>query len=121
MGDLNDNPTNESIKSHLQTNNDKTTIKENELFDTMEDLHQSGLGTISYKDKWDLFDQFIISKSLLEDKGKLHYSSSHIFDKDFVKEPEGKYKGQPFRTYAGTKYLGGYSDHFAVYLILAKN
>lgn len=121
MGDLNDDPFNESVKVHLQTNADKTTLKEKELFNAMEGLQKEGLGTIAYKDNWNLFDQFIISKSLVNDgKGKLHFLSSHIFNKDFVKEPEGKYKGQPFRTYAGTKYLGGYSDHFAVYLILTK-
>lgn len=121
MGDLNDNPSNESIKINLQTNSDKTGLKEKELFDTMEDLQKKGLGTICYKDKWDLFDQFIISKSLVDDKkGKLHFLSSQIFNNDFVKEPDGKYKGQPFRTYAGSKYLGGYSDHFAVYLLLEK-
>ena len=26
----------------------------------------------------------------------------------------GKYKGTPFPTYGGKKYLGGYSDHFPV-------
>ena len=36
----------------------------------------------------------------------------NIFDKDFLKQ----YKGNPFRTYAGYKYKGGFSDHFPVYL-----
>jgi hypothetical protein len=26
----------------------------------------------------------------------------------------GKFQGAPFPTYGGTRYLGGYSDHFAV-------
>jgi len=29
---------------------------------------------------------------------------------------ERKFQGRPFRTYAGTRYLGGYSDHFPVYV-----
>ncbi|MDB9961500.1 endonuclease, partial [Oceanihabitans sp.] len=33
----------------------------------------------------------------------------------------GKYKGSPFRTYAGKKYKGGYSDHFPVYITLKKH
>ena len=121
MGDLNDDPINESVKMHLRTNENKKMIKENELYNTMENIHKTGIGTISYKDKWNLFDQLIISKSLLnEDKNKLRFSSSHIYNATILAEGEGKYKGQPFRTYGGTKYLGGYSDHFPVYLFLNK-
>ena len=42
-------------------------------------------------------------------------------NEDFLKIYRGRYKGQPFRTYAGRKYTGGYSDHFPVYMILKLN
>jgi hypothetical protein len=35
-------------------------------------------------------------------------------------DPKGKYKGYPLRTYAGGSYIGGYSDHFPVYLYLIR-
>jgi len=40
--------------------------------------------------------------------------------KDNLLEPQshGKYKGQPFRTFVGKKFKGGYSDHFPVYIQL---
>jgi len=43
-----------------------------------------------------------------------------IFDADFLKLYDGKYKGSPYRTYVGKKYKGGYSDHFPVYVTVKK-
>jgi len=40
--------------------------------------------------------------------------SFDIFSSDLVATRSGKYKGTPFPTYGGNRYLGGYSDHFAV-------
>ena len=39
-------------------------------------------------------------------------------NKSFLKNPSGNYKGYPFRTYGGSSFLGGYSDHFPVYMFL---
>ncbi|MGI9546079.1 MAG: endonuclease, partial [Flavobacteriaceae bacterium] len=39
----------------------------------------------------------------------------------FLTEWKGKYRGNPFRTYVGRKYKGGYSDHFPVYIQLKLN
>ncbi|MEO6346429.1 MAG: hypothetical protein ABIO60_00835, partial [Aquaticitalea sp.] len=39
-----------------------------------------------------------------------------IFDEKFLTQNDGKFKGQPFRTYLGKKYKGGFSDHFPVYI-----
>ena len=33
---------------------------------------------------------------------------------------EGQYKGYPLRTFGGSNYLGGYSDHLPSYIILLK-
>jgi len=33
---------------------------------------------------------------------------------------EGKYEGYPFKSFAGGKFLGGYSDHFPIYILLAQ-
>ena len=48
---------------------------------------------------------------------ELEYVKSDIFNEYALTEYDGKYKGNPFRTYAGDNYLGGYSDHFPVYTI----
>jgi len=46
--------------------------------------------------------------------------SAYIYQPEYLTQMKGKYKGYPNRTYAGNKYLGGYSDHFPVYLFIVK-
>ena len=33
-------------------------------------------------------------------------------------QKEGQYKGYPLRTFVGTNFQGGYSDHFPVYIYI---
>ncbi|NIK91108.1 endonuclease [Mangrovimonas sp. CR14] len=112
LGDFNDNPDTESIKN-LVNNQD--------LFNPMEQVYSKSRGTTRHDFVWDLFDQIILSTSFFERiPGTLTYLKADIFDEDFLKLFRGPFKGEPFRTYVGTKYKGGYSDHFPVYLILHK-
>jgi len=50
----------------------------------------------------------------------LQFGEADIFDEDFLKSHNGKFKGTPYRTYVGKRYKGGYSDHFPVYITLKK-
>jgi hypothetical protein len=58
----------------------------------------------------------------LVDDSKESYSfwKADIFTPAYLMDPKGKYKGYPLRTYAGGSYIGGYSDHFPVYLYLIR-
>ncbi len=114
MGDFNDDPTSKSIQSLLE---DTT------LYNPMEKLHfPKQRGSANYKNTWSLFDQILISHNFLNyEKGSHSFSKANIFDESFLKEKTGKYKGNPHRTYAGSKYLGGYSDHFPVYVVMKFN
>lgn len=110
MGDFNDDPNSVSIKHLMQSG----------LFiNPMQKLLSPHSGSAKYKGKWNLFDQILISHSFLNlEKGTHTFEKARIFAPDFLKEWKGKYKGSPFRTFAGKKFLGGYSDHFPVYLLL---
>lgn len=111
MGDFNDNPASESIKEHLMTK---------EFYNPMENLHEKGLGTLTFQKEWHLFDQIILSKAFLEENESDHnFIKAKIFNKKWLQTHKGKYKGSPFRTYIGPWYKGGYSDHFPVYICLA--
>jgi len=121
MGDLNDDPIDESVTVHLEALGDQKELKKGELYDAMYDLYDTGNGTLAYRGKWNLFDQMILTKSLTgKKKSTYKYESSHIYKVPKMVEQEGKYKGYPLRTYVGSRYFGGYSDHFPVYIILQK-
>jgi exonuclease III len=112
MGDFNDNPTNISVKKHLV--NDA-------FYNPMERLIQTGNGTLNHKKKWYLFDQIIFSKNFFNVESQKHtFKYAEVFDQHFLKIWDGKYKGNPFRTYIGKWYKGGFSDHFPVYVYLQK-
>lgn len=120
MGDFNDEPSDPSIKEIINANNDSTTLTGTSLFNAMLSLQLSGQGSYNYKKQWDMLDQIILSRTFLDPKGSLYYvpGSATIFSPEWLKETNEKFKGNPFRTYAGNNYLGGYSDHFGVYVRL---
>ncbi|VAW17930.1 FIG00652207: hypothetical protein [hydrothermal vent metagenome] len=122
MGDFNDDPTDDSLKKILKTKGNRKLIEDRDLFNPMEKLHKKGIGSLAYRDKWNLFDQFFFTESLINDEKK-NYSfwKVGVHNPPYLLSQSGKYKGYPFRTYAGGSYIGGYSDHFPVYLYLIKS
>lgn len=113
MGDFNDNPVDKSVKEHLATSN---------LYNPFEKLMGITRGSLSHYSDWYLFDQIIFSHNFFKmESGKHSFLKADIFDDDFLQEWEGRQKGLPFRTFRGKRYLGGYSDHFPVYINLKKN
>lgn len=110
MGDFNDNPGNDSIKFLSQ---------QAQLYNPMETMLSYNRGTLNHNFKWNLFDQILFSTNFFETQHNvLKFDEADIFDQTFLKQYKGKFKGQPFRTFVGKKYKGGYSDHFPVYLQL---
>lgn len=120
-GDLNDDPTSESMVGFLQTKNRAKDVKKGGLFNPMHDFYRRGLGSNAYRDNWSLFDQIVISEPLMdkESDGYFYYKAN-IFNKKFLIQRNGQYKGYPFRTFSFDKYQGGYSDHFPVYAYFVK-
>lgn len=121
MGDFNDDPNDKSISKSLgAVGNAKKLNDKNYLYNPMFNMHKSGLGTLAYRDSWNLFDQIIISKELKQDKSGVFFYKAEIENFPELKSKEGRYKGYPFRTYSGGNYSGGYSDHFPVVIYLLK-
>ena len=123
MGDLNDDPTNESVKKHINTSGNKEKIEANQLYNPMEKLYKQGIGTLAWRDVWNLFDQIIITPSMVgnDPSDSYQYYGTKVFNKTFLKQTEGRYQGYPKRSFAGGTYLGGYSYHFPVFIYLIKN
>lgn len=121
MGDFNDDPTNASIKKHLKAKRKKEDLEIKELYNPMEDMARKGLGTLAYRDNWNLFDQMIMSTELTKkDYSSYRFYKAEIYNKTYLVNSKGRYKGYPYRSYVGGGYTGGYSDHFPVYLYLVK-
>lgn len=103
MGDLNDYPSDKAPMLITEKLNPQITSISGEFG-----------GSYSYKGEWDVLDHMFTSKGMNSKKGfSIIENSGCIHSYDFLLE---EYKGAivPFRTYAGSKYLGGYSDHFPV-------
>jgi predicted extracellular nuclease len=104
MGDLNDYPSNKSVQLIAQKLQGKITDESNKFG-----------GTHNYRGEWNVLDHILISKGCY--KGSLLFSSEKgtALTREYLLST---YKGNivPYRTYGGSKYLGGYSDHLPVYI-----
>ena len=121
MGDLNDDPVSASITKGLGAKGNIKDVHEGELYNPWVDMYKKGIGTLAFQDAWGLFDQIMINYSWLNKiQTGFFYYQQHIFNKEFMVENIGRYKGYPMRTWDGNIYRGGYSDHFPTYIIVLK-
>lgn len=121
VGDLNDDPVDDSVVKHLGAKTTQKATSEGELFNTTAPLYKKGIGSLAYQDKWNLFDQIIVSHEVLgDDRSTLKYWKTEIFNKDFLTQQEGRYKGFPLRTHSGGVWTNGYSDHYPSLMWLVK-
>lgn len=112
-GDFNENPDDENLTNILYDKNHNKVLENPfvELFST------GNYSTFHYKSGL-LFDQIILSKSFFNDQSNigLSFQDAGIFKSEKISSRNKQFAGRPFRTYAGTRYLGGYSDHFPVFV-----
>lgn len=121
MGDLNDNPTNTSVKTVLKAQKDKNKVGLKGIYNPMASFYANGVGTNAYRDNWNLFDQIMLTKPLLEkDYSSFRFYKAGIFNKPYLIHNKGKYKGYPFRSFSNGGFTGGFSDHFPVYVYVIK-
>lgn len=127
MGDMNDYANNKSLIEVLKAKGTLEAVEKGDLYNYMEGLSKNWqLGSHKYQGHWGTLDHIIVSEPLLNDerKGFLRASKegAHIFAARFLLAEDTKYLGlQPFRTYAGPRYIGGFSDHLPIYIDLLFN
>jgi predicted extracellular nuclease len=110
MGDFNDNPNSKSIKLLEEESN---------LYNPFKTVWSRDNGSLSHNFQWNLFDQILFTTNFFDtNNSKLIFSNAKVFNSKILTQNHGKYKGQPFRTFVGKKYKGGYSDHFPVFIEL---
>jgi predicted extracellular nuclease len=122
MGDFNDDPFDKSIKKILGAKKNINDVKKNDMYNPFETiLVDEGVGSNAYRDKWQLFDQIILSKPFLNKNYKdYQLYKAGVFNKSFLINKKGKFKGYPFRSFSYGTFTGGYSDHLPPYIYLLK-
>lgn len=126
MGDFNDNPTDESILKCLRAKGDINKLEKSDLFNPYWRIFKDGIGTLAYQDEWSLFDNIVVSQNIANSEknkfGLVKFGKyyARIFNKSFLLQQSGQYKGYPLRTYVGGNFQDGYSDHLPVFIQLEK-
>ncbi|WP_300724485.1 endonuclease/exonuclease/phosphatase family protein [uncultured Bacteroides sp.] len=121
MGDMNDDPMDKSMAEALGAKREMKETGKQDLYNPWWDTLAGGEGTLKYRGKWNLFDQIVFTGNLLKGKKKhFRYKEHEIFKRDFLFQTDGKYKGYPFRTRAGNRWMNGYSDHLPTIVYFVK-
>jgi hypothetical protein len=126
MGDMNDDPHDTSMAEALGAcRRQKDVEAPAGLWNPWWDILASCRGTLKYQGAWNLFDQIIVSQSLVpaddgSSDGTLKLWRYDIFNRDYLLQHDGAYRGSPLRTHAGGRWLNGYSDHLPTVVALKK-
>ena len=127
MGDMNDNPEDESMTRYLHGRETLSSVGSNDFFDPFLRMHKDGFGTEEYHGEWNIFDIIMVNSALadqnsaglkIQKSDDTHYG--YVFNPPFLVQQEGQYKGTPFRTFSGGRFIKGYSDHYPTYIKISK-
>jgi len=118
MGDMNDEPANKSL---FETLDARAPGSGSELVNLMYPLDQQNEGTYYFRGQWNMLDNLVVSASLLDGKGyEAVGAKGFVFRKNWMEFKNKNGMLLPNRTYGGSNYYGGVSDHFPVYFMLKK-
>jgi len=103
-------------------------LQPTDMYNPFYAMYKAGYGTLGYRDAWNLFDNIVVSENLAtgstgalkiqKKEGAKFYGN--IFTRPYMIQQEGQYKNYPLRSFVGTNFQNGYSDHFPVYIYIAK-
>jgi len=114
-GDFNENPDDEYLIKILFDD-----MQQKVLQNPFQELYSTkNYSAFHYKSGL-LFDQILLSQSFFDHGQLLSFYDARVFKPEKLRSRNKMFSERPFRTYAGTRYLGGYSDHFPVYVVLKK-
>nr|MDA3822383.1 endonuclease [Bacteroidales bacterium] len=120
MGDFNDEPTNRSLTDILHAGNKRKNNWITDTYNLFYDINNLDLGgSYCYQGNWEMYDQIIVSYSLLNQDSDLSttYDGGHILKEEWMLYYDEKNDEKiPNRTYGGNNYFGGISDHLPLYV-----
>lgn len=128
MGDFNDDATDKSVVEVLGAKADITKLDKNDMYNPFNLMYKAGYGTLGYRDAWNLFDNIVVSENLATGStGALKITKKdgakfygNIFSRPYMFQKEGQFKNYPLRSFVGSNFQNGYSDHLPVYIYISK-
>lgn len=128
MGDMNDNPTDDSQAVWLHGKEKIEDVEPGDFFDPYISMLKAGYGSLAYRGEWNIYDIEQVNYNLAKaPNGGLRIRKivknkyyGRIFNAPFLTNQSGQYKGTPFRTFSGGAFINGYSDHYPTYIILTR-
>jgi hypothetical protein len=120
MGDMNDDPYNKSVSKILGAVKDIKKTTSPGWYNPFWEKLDNGIGSYIYRGGWNLFDQIIVNSNLVDGKCGLKFHAAEVFNKTFLLQHDGQYKGYPLRTFSGGAWTNGYSDHLPTEIFLIK-
>lgn len=128
MGDMNDDPFDESLATYFHGRESLDEVGEKDFFNPYWSMLKAGYGSLCYQGVWSIYDQEIVNYNLaFAPDGGLKIRPfvkdkfyGRIFKKPFMTSKKGQYAGYPFRTFSNGAFIGGYSDHYPTYIVISK-
>jgi len=125
MGDFNDEPGDISVLNTLGALPPAEKAEAKKLYNLCYNFYKAKQGSYYYSGdkKWNMIDQMILSGNLFAaQKNKLHYvnGSAEIFRKNWMLYKSSSGEMLPSKTFSGTTYHAGYSDHLPITIQFVK-
>ena len=148
MGDMNDNPTDDSMAVYLRGRETMDEMVPGDFFSPFLSMLKAGFSSLYYRGDSNIYDCLLVSYNLARPAsgtfGIIPVTKSRnyprflakrkfvarmsakrtfygrIFVKPFMTNQSGQYKGTPFRTFSNGAFVGGYSDHYPTYIVIQK-
>lgn len=128
MGDMNDDPFDDSMAKYLHGRKTIDEMGEDDFFNPYLSMIEAGYGSLCYRGTWCIYDQELVNYNLAKApqggysirpivKNKFY---GRIFNKPFMTTQKGQYKGYPFRTFSNGTFMNGYSDHYPTYIVISR-
>ncbi|MBQ9548683.1 MAG: endonuclease/exonuclease/phosphatase family protein [Bacteroidales bacterium] len=128
MGDMNDNPTDESMALYLRGKANIDEVAPEDFFSPFLSMYKAGYSSLYYHGEGNIYDCILVNYNLAHaPSGSLQIRPiiqkkyyGRVFNKPFMTQQVGQYKGTPFRTFSNGAFIGGYSDHYPTYIVISK-
>ena len=127
MGDMNDNPTDDSMAVQMRGREKIEEVGPEDFFSPFLSMLKAGYSSLFYRGSGNIYDILVCNYNLAHaPKGTLQIQPivkktcyGRVFHQPFMTQQDGQYAGQPFRTYSNGAFVGGYSDHYPTYIIVS--